>query len=65
LCLYRRFKIRLEPFSHPERILDALKTPRVQNLIVAEWETAADLSSNYEGLLERVMRIENMLSGSD
>lgn len=44
--------------GNPELILTAIRTHEFSNIVVAEWERAIDLRSNYEELLEYTGRIE-------
>ncbi len=52
---------RLEPLQYSDAILDVLKTRTFQNVVAGEWEIASDLKQLHEELLERVIRIEEML----
>jgi len=52
----------LLPYIDPELILKAMKTKQFENVIVIQWETAEDLVNDWSGLLERVERIQAMLS---
>lgn len=44
--------------DNPGLILAAIRTQEFSNIVVAEWERAVDLRSNYDELLEHVDRIE-------
>lgn len=44
--------------GNPALILTAIDTQEFSNIVVAEWERAVDLRSNYEELLESIGRIE-------
>jgi hypothetical protein len=52
----------LRPYIDPDLILTAMKTKQFENIVVIQWETAEDLVSDWSGLLERVKRIQTMLS---
>jgi hypothetical protein len=52
----------LRPYIDPDLILTAMKTKQFENIVVIQWETAEDLVSDWSGLLERVKRIQAMLS---
>ena len=52
----------LRPYIDPELILNAMKTKQFENIVVIQWETAEDLVNDWTGLLERVKRIQAMLS---
>jgi hypothetical protein len=52
----------LGPPQNPGLILDVLQTQEFLNVVVAQWERAIDLRENYEELLERAIRIENLLT---
>lgn len=51
--------------GNPQLILAALHTQEFSNIVVAEWERAVDLRSNYEELLEAIDRIELALGSHD
>lgn len=55
----------LRPYIDPDLILTAMKTKQFENIVVIQWETAEDLVSDWSGLLERVKRIQAMLSSPD
>lgn len=55
----------LRPYIDPDLVLEAMKTKEFENIIVIQWETAEDLVNDWSGLLERVKRIQNLLSSSD
>jgi len=52
----------LRPYFDPDLILTAMKTKQFENIVVIQWETAEDLVSDWSGLLEKVKRIQAMLS---
>jgi hypothetical protein len=52
----------LRPYIAPDLILTAMKTKQFENIVVIQWETAEDLVNDWSGLLERVKRIQAMLS---
>jgi len=52
----------LRPYMDPDLVLKAMKTKQFENVIVIQWETAEDLVNNWSRLLERVKRIQAMLS---
>ncbi len=52
----------LRPYIDPDLILKAMKTKQFENIIVIQWETADDLVNNWSRVLERVKRIQAMLS---
>ncbi len=52
----------LRPYIDPDLILTAMKTKQFENIVVIQWETAEDLVNDWSRLLERVKRIQAMLS---
>ena len=52
----------LRPYIDPDLILTAMKTKQFENIIVIQWESAEDLVNNWSQLLERVKRIQAMIS---
>jgi hypothetical protein len=52
----------LRPYIDPDLILTAMKTKQFENIVVIQWETAEDLVNDWSQLLERVKRIQAMLS---
>ena len=52
----------LRPYIDPDLILTAMKTKKFENIVVIQWETAEDLVNDWSVLLERVKRIQAMLS---
>jgi len=52
----------LRPYINPDLILTAMKTKQFENIVVIQWETAEYLVNDLSRLLERVMRIQAMLS---
>jgi len=52
----------LQPYIDPDLVLKAMKTKQFENIIVIQWETAEDLVNDWSLLLERVKRIQAMLS---
>lgn len=52
---------RLYPLGNPELIREAITTQEFSNIVASQWERAIDLQDDYEGLLERVTRIETLL----
>jgi hypothetical protein len=52
----------LRPYIDPDLILTAMKTKQFENIVVIQWETAEDLVNDWSRLLERVKRVQAMLS---
>ena len=52
----------LRPYIDPDLILTAMKTKQFENIVVIQWESAEDLVSDWSGQLERVKRVQAMLS---
>ena len=52
----------LRPYIDPDLILTAMKTKQFENIVVIQWETAEDLVNDWSRLLERVKRIQAILS---
>ena len=52
----------LQPYIDPDLILTAMKTKQFENIVVIQWETAEDLVNDWSRLLERVKRIQAILS---
>ncbi len=55
----------LRPYIEPELILTAMKTKQFENIVVIQWETAEDLVNDWSEHLERVKRIQTLLSISN
>jgi len=52
----------LRPYIDPDLVLKAMQTKQFENIVVIQWETAEDLVNDWSRLLERVKRIQAMLS---
>jgi hypothetical protein len=55
----------LRPYIDPDLIFTAMKTKQFENIVVIQWETAEDLVNDWSRLLQRVKRIQAMLSSSN
>jgi hypothetical protein len=51
----------LEPLINPGLILEAMRTKEFENIVVAQWERAIDMRSNYRELLDSVTHIQAIL----